>query len=180
MYLEQAMLTGPAYNSIDEAGRMFMPAKYCGDFDLNRNSDDENLSLPPPSKLRKNYAGRCVILHGADRCLYAYPVQNWEHLIGELRMLPSDDDRVRDLLRHYVGTSTFCDIDKQGRLTIPQESRTYAGLTRELACIGMLDMLEIWDRATHENSVSGKDIKSLSNYVSNLRRELGNAARKTD
>jgi MraZ protein len=165
------MLTGFAYNLIEETGRMFMPAKYCEDFDVNRNADDEGAFSPPAGKLRKDYAGKCVLVHGIDRCLYAYPVRNWELLIKELRTLPSDDDNIRDLLRHYVGTSTFCDIDKQGRLTIPQESRNYAGLTRDLTCVGMLDLLEIWDRAAHADSISGKDVKALSNYASKLKRE---------
>jgi MraZ protein len=151
---------------------MFIPAKYCGDFDVNGSAEDAENEAPPPSgKLRKNYAGRCVIVHGIERCLYAYPVRNWERLIADLRTLPSDDDNILDLLRHYVGTSEFCDIDKQGRVTIPQDARAYAGLTRDLACVGMIDVLEIWDRETHENSVAGKDVKALSNYASRLRRE---------
>jgi MraZ protein len=168
------MFAGRAYNSIDEAGRMFMPAKYCGDFDVNGSAEDAADRVPQTAgKLRKNYAGRCVIVHGIERCLYAYPVRNWERLIEDLRALPSDDDNIRDLLRHYVGTSEFCDIDKQGRVTIPQEARGYAGLARDLTCVGMIDVLEIWDRETHEKSVSGKDVKALSNYASKLRRELG-------
>jgi MraZ protein len=166
------MLTSRVNNSIDEAGRMFMPAKYCEDFDINGNAQGESAVLPAPSKLRKNYAGRCVIMHSVDRCLYAYPVQEWDRLIADLRMLPGDDDNIRVLLRHYVGSSTFCDIDKQGRLTIPQEARNYAGLVRDLACVGMIEKLEIWDRETYENAMRGKDFKELSNYVSKLKREL--------
>jgi MraZ protein len=153
---------------------MFMPSKFCEDFDVTGGvAEDARVVAPGSGKLRKNYAGRCVIVHGIDRCLYAYPVQDWELLIEDLRTLPSDDDNIRDLLRHYVGTSAFCDIDKQGRVTIPQEARNYAGLTRDLACVGMLDLLEIWDRETYEHSLVGKDVKALSNYASKLRRERG-------
>jgi MraZ protein len=167
------MLSSYAYNSIDEAGRMFMPSKFCEDFDVNGSAEDADaaeVAPPPPGKLRKNYAGRCVIVHGIDPCLYAYPVRHWERLIADLRTLPSDDDNIRDLLRHYVGTSTFCDIDKQGRVTIPQEARGYAGLTRDLACVGMIDVLEIWDRRAYEDSIKGKNLKALSNYASQLKR----------
>jgi MraZ protein len=166
------MLTSYAYNSIDEAGRMFMPSKFCEDFDVNRYAETAETPAAslPSGKLRKNYAGRCVILHGIDPCLYAYPVKNWERLIADLRTLPSDDDNIRDLLRHYVGTSTFCDIDKQGRITIPQEARSYAGLARDLACVGMIDLLEIWDRKAYEASIKGKDLKALSNYASEYKR----------
>jgi MraZ protein len=157
---------------------MFMPAKFCEDFDINGNAEDEAAALSASGKLRKNYAGRCVIMHGIDRCLYAYPVREWEQLIADLRTLPSDDDNIRDLLRHYVGSSTFCDIDKQGRLTIPQEARSYAGLVRDLACVGMIDMLEIWDRGTYENSMNNKNFKELSNYASRLKRERAQESRQ--
>jgi MraZ protein len=168
------MFSGRAYNTIDEAGRMFMPAKYCGDFDVNRSAEDATGDvLPDAGKLRKNYTGRCVIVCGIEQCLYAYPVRSWERLIAELRALPSDDDNIRDLLRHYVGTSEFCDIDKQGRVTIPQEARAYAGLTRDLTCVGMIDVLEIWDREAHKKSTEGKDVRALSNYASKIRRERG-------
>jgi MraZ protein len=153
---------------------MFMPAKFCEDFDVAGSAAEyDRAAVSASGKLRKNYAGKCVIVHGIDRCLYAYPVRNWELLIKDLRTLPSDDDNIRDLLRHYVGTSAFCDIDKQGRVTIPQEARNYAGLTRDLACVGMLDLLEIWDREAYENSLVGKDVKALSNYASKLKRERG-------
>jgi MraZ protein len=166
------MLASNANNSIDDTGRMFMPAKYCGEFDVNRSADDEDIDLSPVGKLRKDYAGKCVIVRGAERYLTVYPVRVWERRVKRLRALPSDDDKVRDWIRHFVGTSTFCDIDKQGRLTIPQELRNYAGLVRELACVGAIETLEIWDRITYENSEASKDFKDISNHVSRLEREL--------
>jgi MraZ protein len=170
------MFSGRAYNTIDETGRMFMPAKYCGNFDVTVSAEDAAAEIfPAESKLRKNYAGRCVIVHGIERCLYVYPVRSWERFIADLRALPSDDENIRDLLRHYVGTSEFCDIDKQGRVTIPQDARVYAGLTRDLTCVGMIDVLEIWDREAYARSEENKDVKALSKYSSMLKRELGRA-----
>jgi MraZ protein len=149
---------------------MFMPSKFCEDFDVNRSADDEEAAVLLSGKLRKNYAGRCVVVHGVDKCLYAYPMRNWERFIADLRMLPSDDESVRDLLRHYMGSANVCDIDKQGRLTVPQDARNYAGLVRDLACVGMVDVLEIWDRTTYDETVRNKDIKVLNNRVSEIRR----------
>jgi MraZ protein len=171
------MFASNANNSIDESGRMFMPAKYCGEFDVNRGpDDDEDAYLSPVGKLRKDYAGKCVVAQGAERYLIVYPARIWKRHVDGLRALPSDDDRVRDWIRHFVGTSAFCDIDKQGRLTIPQELRNYAGLTRELTCVGAIETLEIWDRVTYENSEAGKNFKEIGNYVSKLARDM----KKTD
>ena len=37
--------------------------------------------------------------------------------------------------------------DRQGRITVPQQLREYAGLDRDCAVIGALSRVEIWDAA---------------------------------
>jgi MraZ protein len=39
------------------------------------------------------------------------------------------------------------EIDRQGRLRIPPELATFAGLTSELVVVGVRDRIEIWDAA---------------------------------
>jgi MraZ protein len=159
---------------------MFMPSKYCEDFDVYRieGKPETAEKQTKPGKLRKDYEGKCVIVHGAEHCLYAFTLQGWENFIEELNVLPDDDENIRDLLRHYYTSASYCDIDKQGRVTIPPIAREYAGIVRELATVGMNKLVEIWDRKTYERTISGKDVKALSNYASQLKR--GAAAHKTN
>jgi MraZ protein len=170
------MLVGRVDNSIDDNNRMFMPAKYCEDFDIRHiDGVPETVGTgagkeAKPGKLRKDYEGKCVIVHGIERCLYAFTLTGWEKFISDLAGLPEDDENIRDLLRHYYTSANYCDIDKQGRVTIPPIAREYAGISRELATVGMFKMLEIWDRKAYEQSISGKDVKALSNYASKLKR----------
>ena len=194
------MLFGRFDNTIDEYNRMFMPSKYCEDFDvrsittlrahgLSEGPDSANdadpdffgtgkgstagaRSVSKPGKLRKNYEGKCVIVHGVDKCLYMFTIEGFEDFIKDLESLPEDDEKIRDLLRHYYTTANYCDIDKQGRVTIPPLARDYAGIVRDLATVGMNNKVEIWDRSTYEEAVSGINAKDLSNYASKLKSQL--------
>ena len=196
------MLFGRFDNTIDEYNRMFMPSKYCEYFDVRlitvseahgpcegpgsaQDADPDFFEvgkgaaggvrgIGKPGKLRKNYEGKCVIVHGVDKCLYMFTINGFEEFIKDLESLPEDDEKIRDLLRHYYTTANYCDIDKQGRVTIPPIARDYAGIVKDLATVGMNSKVEIWDRGTYEDAVSGINAKDLSNYASKLKSQLKN------
>ena len=48
------------------------------------------------------------------------------------------------------GKAEEVDLDGQGRLLIPQRLRSEAGIDKEAVIVGVLDRMEIWDRATYE------------------------------
>src|SRR5207245_1938235 len=57
--------------------------------------------------------------------------------------------------------------DAQGRILIPQRLREYARLEREVAVIGALDRIEIWD-AGRWHEISGEADESLLAAVTDL------------
>ena len=54
---------------------------------------------------------------------------------------------MRDYSRVFFASASDEVPDKQGRVTIPQGLRDYAGLQRECVVIGANTRLEIWDNA---------------------------------
>jgi MraZ protein len=64
----------------------------------------------------------------------------------KLSELPSSDANVRAFIRHFYANAVECEIDKQGRMIIPQELREYASIEKELVTIGILDKIEIWSK----------------------------------
>ena len=55
------------------------------------------------------------------------------------------------MIRRYFNQSAAkCDVDKQGRVTIPQELKDYAGITKELVTIGNIDNIEVWSKENFE------------------------------
>ena len=107
---------------LDEKGRLFLPAKY-----------------------RNDLAGGVVITKGQERCLYVFLPAEFERRAAELRAQPVTAKAARDYSRVFFASAFDQVPDKQGRVTIPQGLRDYAGLQRDCVVIGANTRLEIWD-----------------------------------
>ena len=111
---------------------------------------DEKGRLILPAKFRDELAGGVVITKGQERCLYVFPINEFERLADQLRQAPVTSKQARDYLRVFLSGASDEVPDKQGRITIPPALRTYAGLERDLAVIGAGQRVEIWDAAAWE------------------------------
>ncbi|MDR1571924.1 MAG: division/cell wall cluster transcriptional repressor MraZ [Clostridiales Family XIII bacterium] len=141
------MLFGAFENTMDEKGRMILPTKFRGDFQ-----------------------GKCMLTHGLDGCIYAYTLEGWERFVGAMDELPEDDKKVRRLLRYYYGGAEECDIDRQGRMTVPAAIRERVGLGKEIVTVGVSKRVEIWDRAAfRKENLDGDQLAEFSNYVSTIK-----------
>jgi len=111
------------------------------------NSIDEKNRLIVPSKLRAELGARCVLTKGLDCCLYIYTMADWEKQMEKMARLPEADPRVRAFIRHSCSNATECELDKQGRIVIPQELKDYAKIEKELVTMGAMSKIEIWSRS---------------------------------
>ena len=113
------------------------------------NSIDSKSRVIVPAKFRDELEGRCIIAKSLDRCLTIYPLAQWEKFVEEkLEILPA-----RKLKRHFYSSAAECDVDKQGRLTIPQELKEYAGIEKELITVGSDKTIEVWSREHWEDEL---------------------------
>lgn len=108
------------------------------------NSIDIKFRMIVPAKFRSKLQYKCVLTRGIDHCLYIYPMDEWEILMEKLSSLPMSDPDARAFVRHFYANAVECDIDKQGRITIPQELREWAGIKKDLVTLGLLNRIEIW------------------------------------
>ena len=112
---------------------------------------DEKGRLILPAKFRDELAGGLVMTRGQDRCVYVFSNAEFEELHDRIRQAPVTSKQARDYVRLLLSGAHDETPDKQGRVTIPQGLRQYAGLGRELAVIGAGTRAEIWDAAAwHE------------------------------
>jgi len=120
------MFRGRSIHTLDAKGRIRIPTRF-------------------RDILKTRYEDRFVITN-LDRCLVAYPLQEWEIIEEKLGSLSLVRQDVKAFQRFFISGATECSFDKQGRVLIPQTLRDHASLEREVVLAGMLRSFEIWSK----------------------------------
>ena len=116
------MFMGEFQHSIDAKGRLIIPAKF-------------------REKLGENF----VLTRILDGCLFGYPQDEWEKLEEKLNEMPLAKKDARLFVRFFYSAATECELDKQGRINIPQSLRQHANLEKSCVIVGVSNRIEIWD-----------------------------------
>ncbi len=123
-------------------------------------SVDDKGRVSLPAKLRKYVSPDAndtfVVTRGFEKCLFVYPVDEWNKLEGALRNLSSYDPEHRRFIRALLELASESQLDTQARLSIPQELREYADIHDEVRIIGTLDKIELWNPAVYDQYKSSQ------------------------
>lgn len=137
------MLMGEYHYSIDEKGRLTIPAK-----------------------LRYELGENFIVTRGLDGCLFVYPKNEWENIIQKYKELPNTKD-ARNFMRFFLSGATVCEFDKQGRINISAPLTKYAELKKDCVIIGVNDRLEVWSKERWESFIDTNE-DSLSDIAEKL------------
>lgn len=118
---------------------------------------DDKFRLTLPARFREQLATGLVMTKGQERCVYVFPLTEFERLHDQLRQAPVTSKQARDYLRIMLSGASDEKPDKQGRVTIGPNLRTYAGLEREVAVIGAGTRMEIWDLKAWETYLDDRE-----------------------
>ncbi len=114
---------------------------------------DSKGRISSPSKfkeiLNQEYDNRLVITN-YDHCLVAYPFQEWSLIEDKVKNLPALSKDARAFFRFFYSSGIDCEIDKHGRLLIPQSLRDYANLQKDVVLVGSGKKIEIWNKERWE------------------------------
>lgn len=116
------MFIGEYNHSLDEKGRMNMPAKF-----------------------RRGLTGGAVITRGLDHCLFVYPKAEWELMAAKLASLPVSQKNSRAFARLMLAGAWDVLLDSQGRVMIPEYLREYASIEKHIIVAGLYNRIEVWD-----------------------------------
>ena len=94
------MFLGTHTPHLDEKGRLFLPAKY-----------------------RDELSRGLVLTKGQERCLYVFPLPEFDRITEALRAAPVTAKAVRDYSRVFFASASDEMPDKQGRVTLPAALR---------------------------------------------------------
>ncbi|MGH8876416.1 MAG: division/cell wall cluster transcriptional repressor MraZ [Stackebrandtia sp.] len=118
---------------------------------------DDKGRLILPAKFRDELAGGLVITKGQERCLYVFPMPEFNRIADELHKAPMTNKAARAYNRVFFASAHDEIPDKQGRVTIPAHLREYAGLDRELVVIGASTRVEVWDAQAWQTYLSDSE-----------------------
>jgi len=105
---------------------------------------DEKGRMAVPKKFREELKGGAVITRGLDNCLFLYTKKEWEKLAEKLASLPFSQAKSRAFSRLMLAGAMDVEVDKQGRIVLPEYLRTFAGLKKTAVVAGLYNRLEIW------------------------------------
>jgi len=113
--------------------------------------------LTLPSRLRSYFEGGIVVTKGVDRCLFAFPPDEWAAFKANIKANADLSAKGRQLSRMFFSMAFEATLDRQGRVLIPTKLARYAGLDKDVTLAGVDDRLEIWSTKEWNQYVEGAD-----------------------
>lgn len=138
------MFLGEYSHNIDEKGRLTLPARW-----------------------REQLGQRVVVTRGMEPCLFVFPAAKFETFLGEINTVGMTAADARGLSRFFSSRATDDELDKQGRISLPQNLREFAHLNGEVMVIGAFDHVELWSPPLYEHADAElvKNIPDMSERV---------------
>ena len=115
------MFLGQFQHNLDEKGRLMIPAPY-----------------------RQTLEGGAFIMQGFDRCLMVMTKPYFEQVYERINSMNLADPATRLLRRMILSTAYSVDLDKVGRILVPQNLRQFAGFDGEAIVAGQGEYFEVW------------------------------------
>ena len=126
------MFTGTYFNTVDNKGRVFIPAK-----------------------LRYSLGERIWLAKGVDGGLTVFTQEGWYDYTGKyVANRDLKDENARKLQRFIFGGSHELEIDKQGRINLPQDLMGYARIEKDVTFVGCGDLVELWNTEAYESEMN--------------------------
>lgn len=128
---------------------------------------DSKNRISIPSKFRKDLGRVVVVTHGLDHCLYLYSRKAWER---EARVYAAEVNGIatrRGLARLFLAGSFEVEVDKTGRVLIPENLKSFASLAEKAVVAGVADRVEIWEEGAWKKYIAAIE-RDADAYVETL------------
>jgi MraZ protein len=116
------MFLGEYSHTIDDKGRLTIPAKFRGELALG-----------------------LVVTRGFDQNLMVFPLDEWQEMAESVLKRPLGDDEVRTFRRRIFSGAVDLAPDRQGRIVIPPYLREFAAIDGDVIVAGMYNYIEVWN-----------------------------------
>ena len=139
------MFMGEYNHTVDTKGRLIIPAKF-----------------------RDQLGDEFIVTKGLDGCLFVFSKNEWQIFEQKLRTLPLNQKSTRKFTRFFLSGASICELDKQGRILLPQTLREFAGLEKDVVLAGNLNRIEIWSKANWEENSAYDDMDDIAEQMTDF------------
>jgi len=126
-----------------------------------RQLDDKG-RLALPASFRAHLGEHCYLVFGDDHCINVVPSDQFESMAEQLMARVDRGEANRQRQRAVASSATLVSVDRQGRVTVDERLRTYAGLRTDdkVVVTGNFKLIEIWapDRFAQINDQGTSDL----------------------
>jgi len=129
------LFMGEFQHTVDKKGRLIMPARF-----------------------REGLSQGFIVTKGLDHCLFVYPREEWFSIEKKLKTLPFTQKEARAFVRFFFSGAVECELDKQGRVLLPNNLREYAEIQKDVVVIGVSSRVEIWSKENWEKYSSEAEL----------------------
>lgn len=145
--------------------------QFLGDYEATIDAKGRFL-LPAGLKkqLPEDAAPKFIINRGFEKCLTLYPLQSWQPIYANISQLNDFDPKVRAFRRYFLNGAIEVELDSAGRILLPKNLVSHAGLEKDIVLVSAVTKIEIWDKEKYDQffeSFTPEDFSSLANEVMN-------------
>jgi MraZ protein len=113
---------------------------------FQHNLDDKG-RLMIPARFRELLDGGAYMTQGFDRCLMVMTGEYFRQVYDNVNVMSLTNPDARILRRLILANAFQVEIDKVGRVLVPQGLREFAGLDGEAIVAGQGEYFEVWTPA---------------------------------
>ena len=86
-------------------------------------------------------------------CLELYPLEEWNVMMEKVNKLNRFVKKNNDFIRRFTAGVKIIELDVSGRMLIPKDLYSFAGISKELVLSSSVNIIEIWDKNKYETAI---------------------------
>ena len=86
-------------------------------------------------------------------CLELYPLEEWNVMMEKVNKLNRFVKKNNDFIRRFTAGVKIIELDVSGRMLIPKDLHSFAGISKELVLSSSVNIIEIWDKNKYETAI---------------------------
>jgi MraZ protein len=132
-----------------------------------KHTIDDKKRISLPSKFRKQVGKKMIITRGLDKCLFVYPLVQWQEISKKFGDMGIGQASRRGLNRFMLAGATEVSVDSVGRILIPEYLKDFANIKTKVVFAGVYNRIEIWDESSW-NKYTSKVMKEADDIAEKL------------